>query len=92
MEPLKIRMLCDADYCNCSAGRRSGRETTTVAECERLYRQASERRCQRLTNRNSLRKIKTIHETLKEVSLSTRHQKHGKRYSGSVGLLMILRV
>ena len=40
MEPLKIRMLCDADYCNCSAGRRS-RETTTIAECERLYRQAS---------------------------------------------------
>ena len=42
MEPLKIRMLCDADYSNCSAGRRS-RETTTVAECERLYRQASEK-------------------------------------------------
>ena len=37
-----IAMLCDADYCNCSAGRRS-RETTTVAECERLYRQASEK-------------------------------------------------
>lgn len=42
MESLKIKMLCGADYCNCSAGRRS-RETTTVAECEQLYRQASEK-------------------------------------------------
>ena len=42
MEPLKIKMLCDADYCNCSAGRRS-RETTTIAECERLHSQASEK-------------------------------------------------
>lgn len=42
MESQKIKMLCDADYCNCSAGRRS-REATTVAECERLYRQASEK-------------------------------------------------
>ena len=42
MEPLKIKMLCDADFCNCYAGRRS-RETTTVAECEQLYRQASEK-------------------------------------------------
>ena len=40
MESQKIKMLCDADYCNCSAGRRS-RETTTIAECERIYRQAS---------------------------------------------------
>jgi hypothetical protein len=40
MEPLKIKMLCDADFCNCSAGRRS-RETTTIAECERLHRQVS---------------------------------------------------
>ena len=42
MEPLKIKMLCDADYCNCSAGRRS-RETTTIAECERLHSQANEK-------------------------------------------------
>ena len=42
MELQKIKMLCDADYCNCSAGRRS-RETTTIAECEYLHRQASEK-------------------------------------------------
>jgi len=42
MESQKIKMLCDADYCNCSAGRRS-REATTIAECEEIYRRANEK-------------------------------------------------
>ena len=42
MESGYIQTIRDADFCNCSAGRRS-REATTIAECERLYRQASEK-------------------------------------------------
>ena len=42
MESQRIKMLCDADYCNCSAGRRS-REATTIGECEQIYAQTNEK-------------------------------------------------
>jgi len=43
MEPLKIKKLCDADFCACSPMTQATRETTTIAECEQIYRQANEK-------------------------------------------------
>ena len=43
MESVRMEMLCDADYCACNPQAQALRGSTTIADCEEIYRRANEK-------------------------------------------------